>query len=358
MADLSPKSDLLSANLSYSGAGISVRTLEETIGTERQRQREQIEEISSVRQRNSDLQGALDEEIGKLRDLSKHLGRARGQSGFGARLREILAQIPGFKGRIMTRRSVEALLRQQYEVSSERLKEAAELADRLDGAKTELFDEIERLNDRIVEAARNEETAADHVLEVQQLLGDLEHRRIEVEPGSVQDRELSAQIDRARRRINEHSGLLKLYDTAQERLERLKDNTRNLADTIAQLHIDITLYVTAAGEKLDLIAGQIQAIGAAADASLVMLELKSTLDSLTESVNHTTRFVSETQAYFRDNVDRLVDELALYDQETERVLASNLASSQLDAEMDVAEAISTALAKKQRLAGAKGEPAR
>ncbi|MEC9399555.1 MAG: hypothetical protein VX475_18140, partial [Myxococcota bacterium] len=110
-----------------------------------------------------------------------------------------------------------------------------------------------------------------------------------------------------------------------------------------------------ASEKLDLIAGQIQAIGAAADASMVMLELKQSLEAMTESVNHTTRFVSETQAYFRNNVDQMVNELDLYDTETETVLHGNLAMNEVYDDMQVAEAISLALERQIEEAAAKHE---
>ena len=126
-----------------------------------------------------------------------------------------------------------------------------------------------------------------------------------------------------------------------------------LARTIAQLQSDISTYVTIAGEKLDLIAGQIQAIGAAADASMVMLELKKSLEAMTESVNYTTRFVSETQAYFRENVDDMVNELELYDTETEQVLVANLAVNEVYDEMQIADAVSTALAHQIEEAAAK-----
>lgn len=348
------ESDVLSKTVSYAGAGISVRSLEDSIAAERARQKSQVDEIRTLEAKNEDLQMALSEEIGKLRKLSDQLTRAR-MSGFSVKLRELLAKLPGFRGRIVTRRSVEDLLRRQYEISAEHLKEAAEFADRLEAVKHDLYDEIERLNGKIVESARNEELAADRILELKATVDRLEDQHREAEIDSARRREIQAEIDRAKRSIGEHTTHLRLYDTAEERLDRLKISTANLAETIAQLGADITMYVTAASEKLDLIAGQIQAIGAAADASLVMLELKHALDALTDSVNHTTRFVSETQAYFRDNVDGLVEELNLYDAETERVLADNLAASQLDAELRIDDAVSLALAKERR-SKAESEP--
>src|SRR5690554_5704312 len=237
----------------------------------------------------------------------------------------MFAKLSWFQGRIITRSSIEELLRAQYELSARRLKEAAEFADRLEVARANLFDEIERLNARIIVSAKNEELAAAYLREVRVLEGSLELALRREEAGGVARRELQARLDVARRMIVEHTSLLRLYSTAEERLDALKENTGQLGETIAYLRSDINLYVTAAGEKLDVIAGQIQAIGAAADAAVVMLELKHSLEAMTEAINQTTQFVSETQAYFRRNVDQMVDELDLYDEQTVMVFDQNLA---------------------------------
>lgn len=329
----------------YSGSGISVRSLEETIAKERKLQNEHISDLGTLRGKNADLQRALSEELKKLEDVRRHLERERSRDGFMADLRRSIAKLPFFKGRIVTRSSVEALLRQQYELSTERLKEAAEFADRLTAAKRDLFDEVDRLNEKIIESAKNERVAAQTVLELNGKLETARAKEAAAGPGTVEAREFGAEIDRIERELTEHSAKLELYDTAEERLDRLKDSTRHLADTIGHLARDLTAYVTVASEKLDLIGGQIQAIGAAADASLVLLELQASLESLTESVNYTTRFVSETQVYFSEQVDGMVEELSLYDEETEKVLAKNAAMNQLSAEMRIAEAVTTALAK-------------
>ena len=194
-----------------------------------------------------------------------------------------------------------------------------------------------------MESSKNEEVAAERVLELSRLKDRLEIDHETAEVGSTEARELQARLDRVERKLAKHSTKLKLYASAEERLAKLQENTRQLAETIANLQSDITAYVTAASEKLDLIAGQIQAIGAAADASVVMLELKNSLDAMTESINHTTQFVSETQTYFRQNVDQMVDELELYDAETERVLDENLALNEIIDDERIAEAVSTAL---------------
>lgn len=343
--------ELLQVSNHYSGEGISVRRLEETIHLERSRQNEQVERLDKMRSRNGELQSALSEEVGKLRKISEELSSHRQQSAWQG----FLSKLPFFKERQLSRKSIEELLRRQYEVSAIRVKEAAEFADRLDAAKADLYDEIDRLNGKIIDYAQNEKDAAAAVLELSDAKTELEGKKALAEPGSLEVREIQAELDKVRRALGEHSAMLKLFSTAEDRLVRLQDNTRMLAQTISQLQSDISLYVTVASEKLDLIAGQIQAIGAAADASMVMLELKQSLEAMTESVNHTTRFVSETQAYFRNNVDQMVNELDLYDTETETVLHGNLAMNEVYDDMQVAEAISLALERQIEEAAAKHE---
>lgn len=349
-----PKREILRQQVSYSGEGISVRSLEETIGRERSVQDVRVAELDELRQKNVDLQSALADEVKKLRKLSDYVSGSQLRGGLLANLKELLSYIPGLRNLAITRRSIEELLRQQYEISALRVKEAAEFADRLEAAQGELFDEIERLNGRIVEAARNEERAAEYVLQVQRYQEELKAELAAVGESTAAARELQATFDEATRVLAEHSTQLQLYHTGEERLARLKGSTAMLVETIGNLRTDILHYVTAAGEKLDLVAGQIRSIGAAADASVVMLELKKSLDVMTESMNQTTRFVAETQLYFRDNLDTLLEDLRVYDDQTRDVLERNLAMSRETEQRRIAEAVRVAL---ERKAGREAGPA-
>lgn len=333
---------LLQQKVTYTGEGISVRALEETISKERALQDRRLQDLNDLRTRNTELQSALSEEMKRLREISKSLAQAREDKGV---LHNLFKWLPWVKNPEVQRRSIEDLLRRQYEISSVRLKEAAEFADRLEAAKIDLFDEIDRLNEKIVNSAENEEKAGMYVLELRELKTELEGK-IELNRDTAEERKLQMELDKTRRLLAEHTTKLKLYSTADDRLGKLKRNTRQLADTIAHLQSDITRYVTAASEKMDLISGQIQAIGAAADASVVMLELKQSLDAMTESVNETTRFVAETQTYFRENVDQMIDDLELYDAETEEVLKESIVHNQVMDDLELDNALSGALAKK------------
>ncbi len=341
------KLDVLDRSVAYSGEGISVRSLEDDIAKERDVQNTKVEELKVLRERNVEIQSALADEVGKLRKFSDYLDGTASEAGFWAGFKEIISFIPGLRSLALSQRSIEELLKQQYQISAKRVKDAAEYVDTLQQSEQDLYQEIDRINGRIIEMARNEQTAADYVLELKELVDDLESEMQAVEAGSVAARNLEAKQDKARALLAQHSSNLQLYSAAEERYASLKENTRKLAQTIQNLRNDINQYTAAASIKLDMASAQIQAIGTAADASVVMLELKRSLDVMTESMNVTTRFVSDTQVFFRRNLDTLINELETFDDATTQVLDENLEESKTIEDARIERAIEKALKNRE-----------
>jgi ABC-type transporter Mla subunit MlaD len=342
----------LDRQVAYSGEGISVRSLEENISTERDTQNGKVEELKILRERNVAIQTALADEVGKLRKFSDYLDGTATTGGFWAGFKELVSYVPGFRNIAMSKRSIEELLKQQYQISSRRVKEAAEYVDTLGRSEQELYKEIERINGKILEMAQNEAAAVDYVLELKALVDAIESEKQTTEAGSIAYRDLEAKQDKARALLAQHSGNLQLYGAAEERYVSLKENTRKLVETIRNLRQDISQYTNAASIKLDMASAQIQAIGTAADASVVMLELKRSLDVMTESMNATTQFVSDTQVFFRRNLDTLIQELETFDQTTTQMLDANLAESRRIEDERIAAAIEKAKRHKQQGGGA------
>ena len=347
--------DLLNSPPDYAGELITTRRLEESLSRERSRHARGVDDLQALRAHNEQLQAALSQELARLRAISDNLATLAGTRGLWARLRQVFGWVPGVASGTQQRRSVEALLRAQYEQSVERLTEAAHFADRLEIAEADLFDEIDRLNRTIVESAQNEEQAKAYIDALETLTVDLEAEIELAEPSSARQRTLQADLDRANRLVTQHTGLHTLYSTAEERVARLRENARQLAHTVASLRSDIAVYVAAAGDKLDTVGGQIQAVGAAADAAVVMLELRASLDGLTDSLNQASRFVAETQSYFHDNVDDMLTNLTIYDEETEALLEANKDIDDLLAGEDLAEAIAAAAARQGLVSDAETE---
>lgn len=341
MGHLVPMTEsILERRVAWKGEPLTAQGLEALIQAERGRQSEQVSTLEKLRARNGSLQGSLATELGRLDGLSRSLESPEDE-GFWDKVRNFFDFLPGVE-KATPRRSIEALLREQYATSQSRLAEAAAFADRLEAAEADLYDEIERLNGKIIEAAENERLAADHILVIEAHRKALDAKLDALEPGSAEARGVEADIDRAKRLLAESAVKLKLYGTADERLDRLKAHTAKLAETVAHLRSDILRYVLAAGEQLDLVGGQINAVGAAADAAVVTLELKKALDGLSRTLDQSTRFVSETQRYFRENIDGLIADLGKFDAHTEAVMEQNLAFAQASDELHIDEALTAA----------------
>lgn len=335
---------LLRKEVPYVGEVVSVATLETSLAEERGRQDGQVQVLQGLQARNVEVQGLLGQEVQQLARLSSYVGEGRVSTSLWSRFREAMSRIPGFTSLAITPRSVEDVLRQQYEASLVRVKEAAELADRLAVAESDLHDEIERLNTKIIDSARNEQLAADHILALQRERDRLEFELDTATPDeATRTREHQRTLDRIRRALADHSLRLQLHHTAEGRLDRLKGSTGLLIETIQNLRADITQYVTAASEKLDLVAGQIRAIGTAADASIVVLEMKRSLDAMAEALDQTTRFVADTQLYFRQSLPHLLDDLHVYDEQTRAAMKRNLEVSQALEDERIAHGVEFAL---------------
>lgn len=124
-------SDVLSRDVSYSGEGISVRSLEDNIHQEREVQDGKVGELKLLRERNVEIQSAMTDELKKLRKFSDYIDGTATGGGFWAGFKEMVSYIPGLKSIAISKRSIEELLKQQYHVSARRVKEAAEYVDKI-----------------------------------------------------------------------------------------------------------------------------------------------------------------------------------------------------------------------------------
>ena len=321
--------------------------IEEEIRAHRGRQRVRVETLQEIRTQQAELRGALDQELGELKKLFTRLQEPDAQTHWWSRLGQRLSGLFADEG--TERQSVEQLLRTQYDTSLLRLRQARELAARLDTIRADLYDEIDQLNGRMIASVRGADECAEGLLGLQ-MDRDALQQRLQGALSRVEQRELQAQADALRRHMAELSTQLQLNETCDERLGRLKQSTELLAQTIANLESDIRRYVGAATEKLDLVANQIQAVGAAADASLVLIDLKRSLDTLTSSMNDATRFVTEVQGFFHPHVYGLVSEMELYDAETRAHLEVSHEFSQLSDERRIEEGLQLATQHEERRA--------
>jgi hypothetical protein len=74
--------DILSRQVSYSGEGISVKSLEGQINSERDLQNSKVDELKVLRERNVEIQTAMTDELKKLRKFSDYLNGTATKDGF------------------------------------------------------------------------------------------------------------------------------------------------------------------------------------------------------------------------------------------------------------------------------------
>ena len=107
-----PSSEVISKTRSYEGDEISIKSLEQTLSTERERQNVDITKLKELRSRNNELSKALAGEIRRLRKFSDYIAAGSADT-FLANLKEVLSYIPGFGKLFFTKRSIEELLKQR-----------------------------------------------------------------------------------------------------------------------------------------------------------------------------------------------------------------------------------------------------
>ncbi len=83
--------DVLTRQVAYSGEGISVKSLETEIQKERTIQDNKVEELKGLRERNVEIQGAMADELKKLRKFSDYLNGTATKAGFWAGFKELIS---------------------------------------------------------------------------------------------------------------------------------------------------------------------------------------------------------------------------------------------------------------------------
>lgn len=317
----STSSQLAIRPIHYNGEGWNIGRLQDEVGRIRADQNTVLGELEKLRARSGTVAAELGQEMEKLSALSRELVHTRRRphhESLRSRLARVFGRAP------LTGSSIERLLKEQYTVASVRVRESADAADRLKEIENTLRRDLEGINERIHTAAENREKALAYVQELERMLNEreAEQQRCTTTNGA-EYRSITASLDRLRGLVAEHRTQAMLFGSAEERLDRLRESTSALAHLVSDLYADIARYVGAASLELDRVGSQIQAIGAAADAAVVLLEMKRSVELLGTSVRETSRFISETQVYLRSHIDKLVDDLHIFDEQTVRLLEQN-----------------------------------
>ena len=326
---------LLARQVVYDGEDYTRRSIETMVEDASVKQQASLKTLEDL--------GRAHEQVSQ--EMTADLERDRGA------LARVLGKIPVVR-RLVPERPLHLLLTEKLEVAQRRTQEVGNYLDRIQVEIKALQEDVTRLNGNMVSAAHNEEAAARFVLELRNALEAAERAREQLgDEGSAPARELSARIDALKHRIWEHGAKLRLFSTAENRLAGIIRMNNHFLEILRNLHTNMHTLYEAGNEVLGELGGNLAALASAARASELSMDMQRAMESLRTSVNKVAVLASETSLYLTQNVDKLVKEMRVYDEATERLVEANLRAER--EEQRINETIALAERELAELRGAK-----
>jgi len=258
----------------------------ETLAREKQilrRHRDAVQRIDRFAVQQRQVGDELDRELATLLEQSATLDaleERQRETGFLAALtRRFTARAD-----LLARRSVAERLLRHFEVVNGKLAQAAHVVDELRLTSLELQQDVDGLHAELAEATDEEVRLAARIAEIEDELDVITEdptaaRRIDQLMFEERTAATDVALWHARARI------------AREGLEP----ARTLRDDVLDLHGEMARFVTAARGAVGEAGRRIAAMGAAADAAVVVDELRASLDELQSAIGATEQYVASTR---------------------------------------------------------------
>ncbi len=319
-------SALLARRVTYEGEEYSPRRLEEEVGEATAQHKAKLATLDQLRGAHDTLSHEMSTEI---------------EEQHGAWQR-VLAKIPLLRS-LVPERPLHAVLLEKVEIAQRRTQEVGNYLDRIQVEIAALQQDIERLTAKMIAAAHDEETAAKHVLELEQAR-DAAQAELEAiaDKQSAAYREAQARHDAITHAIWEHGTKLRLFSTAENRLSGLIRMNASFLEILRNLHGSMQSLYEAGNEALGELEGNLAALASAAKASELSLEMQQAMEQLRGCVNKVAVLASETSLYLTQNVDKMTREMRIYDEATQELVEKNLRAEKATQEERIQETIALA----------------
>lgn len=271
----------------YRGGMLSQEKLVARRDNLKRKHRESVKRVEELSREQEQLSAELGAELGGISaqaEVLDTLQQAEPDSGLVALLTRAFAR----RRVILQRRSVAEDLLRRYEATSQSLRRAAAFTDELQRCALEIQQQVDALHREAVDAVQNRTLAAQAVLALEDSIAELED-------GTSGDPEKERKLDALRFRQRSETLALELF-AASDKLARAElPAARSLRDTVQDLHQEMARFVLGAESAVNATGRQIQALGMAADAHLVVHELKASMADLDEAMAATQRYVAQAQ---------------------------------------------------------------
>ena len=346
MSAATDKADsLMATEVVYDGAGYSREGLTSMLSEYQGKHKTNLKTLAELSQAHDDLAAEMTQDLVEQKSAWDHLKNIVSLNNVGRNMRGLLEKMPLIGDR-MPERPINELLEEKIEVGQRRVQQIGNYLDTMHAEVGHLQEDITRLNKKMVVAAVNEEKAAKHVLDLQNVL-----EAIEAELGALEDdksadaRALQAKRDEVKQQIWKEGAKLRLYSNAEDRLASIIKMNNNFYEILTNLHGNMQNLYDTGNEVLNELQGNLAGLSTAAKAADLTMEMQEAMDSLKQSVNKVAVLASETSLYLTQNVERLTSEMKIYDEETERLVESNLEAEREIKEQRIDDTIELARAE-------------
>ncbi len=333
---------LLNREVTYDGEGYTRESLQTMLTDYQSQHKANLGNLAELSKAHDELAAEMTKDLADQKTAWEHLGNIFTFHKVGSNVRGLLEKIPLIRDRVPDR-AINDLLEEKIEVAQRRVQQIGNYLDTMQEQVGALQTDITRLNKKMVVAANNEEKAARFVLELQAALEKVEADLEAVEDKkSAEARELQSRRDSIKQVIWQQGAKLRLFSNAEDRIASIINMNNNFLEILTNLHGNMqTLYETG-NEVLNELQGNLAGLASAAKAADLTQEMQTSMESLKDSVNKVAVLASETSIYLTQNVERLTSEMKIYDQETQRLVESNLRAEREIKEQRINETIELA----------------
>lgn len=326
----------------YDGEGYSRESLEGMLGDYQKKHETDLRKFEEIGKAYERLSADMTKDIGEQKSALEYLGNIVTLDNVGTNVKGLLAKIPLIK-EIAPSRELKELLSEKIEIAQARTNEVGNYVDTLESDVKNLQEDIVRLNKKMIVAAQNEEKAAKLVLDLEAELKSLQAEFEALDDKkSAEAREMQSRISDVKKLIWEHGAKLRLYSNAEDRISAIVNMNNNFLEIMTNLHSNMSTLHEAGNEVLNELHGNLAGLASISKAGELSVEMKQSMDSLKKSVNRLAVLASETSLFLTQNIDRMTSEMKIYDEETEKQVASNLAAEREKKEERINETIELA----------------
>jgi hypothetical protein len=346
---------LLEQELVYDGEGYSREGLQTMLQEYQTKHKENLGNLAELSKAHDELAKEMTADLVEQKSAWEYLKNIVTFNKVGSNMKGLLEKVPLLREAVPDR-SIQELLEEKIEVAQRRVQEVANYLDTMHSQISNLQADITRLNKKMVVAAMNEEKAAKFVLDLEAALNQVE-AQIEAagEDKTAATRELEGKRDKLKQIMWREGAKLRLYSNAEDRIASIVKMNNNFMEILTNLHGNMQSLYETGNEVLNELQGNLAGLATAAQASELTLEMQEAMDSLKQSVNKVATLASETSLYLTQNVDRLTAEMKIYDEETERLVESNLQAEREIKEERINETVELARLEYGHFQEAKGE---